>query len=595
MQENPSRDNPRQRATASWTVSDTQDAIMMTSHSLSNSPVSHLPETGESVPRHTANLLTNSIEHSQPLNLADIGAGAWRYRWSAIVITSLLFPLLMLVVFLIPVKYDSTARLLVRLGRGAVSIDPTANLSQTVSLLESRLGQVNSVKELLSSREIAERVTKKVGIDRVLQPHGLVEETLDTVLGSVLPKASVRITGNLSPDEVDRQLELEEAYKKFANNLTLKSEKDAYTIEVSMRTGDPFLSRDLMRNLVDEYQRFHVESHQSVGSLAFFENHAREAQQRAMAAQNALRDAKTARGIVDLGGAKGTLVSSIAALRQSKLSAESELAFSEAELKNLEQQIATLPANIESEVTRGIPNLAGSGMRQRLYELEVSYEDLASKVTDDHPRMLALKDQLKSAAEIAKTTEGEQPQTVEAVNPIRQHLELSHKTTTAKAFGTRTKLAAIESQLEQSNRELSELNKFEVELNQLTWEANLAESEYMRASSARSTARQIAELDNQNLSEISIVQPATLSLKKSTPKRSILSVLAMMLAIATGFGQAIIRGLIDDAKSNPFKRSKRPTGVDEDLASRQEWVDGKRTDPGHESVVRDDLVTVGPR
>ena len=118
-----------------------------------------------------------------------------------------LLPLFVGLVFLVPVKYDSSAQLLVRLGRGAVSIDPTANLSQTVSLQESRLSQVNSVRELLAGRELAERVVKVVGADRILAPQGILQESIASVTAKILPEKPGQPQGDLSGSEVDEQID----------------------------------------------------------------------------------------------------------------------------------------------------------------------------------------------------------------------------------------------------------------------------------------------------------------------------------------------------------------------------------------------------
>jgi polysaccharide biosynthesis protein PslE len=507
------------------------------------------------VSRNVAEISTSSFEQHESISIRDLISGAWAYRWSAFLLTLVLTPLMAVGVFLIPAKFDSEAQLLVRLGRGAVSIDPTANLSQTVSLQESRLAQVNSVKELLASREMLERVVKDVGAARILEPHGIVETTLSNLI-ALIPSSSPKSMGELSSESVASQIELEEAVKALDSALYISAPKDAYTIKLRVRTGDPFLSRDLMKSYVDHYQKFHVESHMASGSLAFFEEQATDALERATDTQAQLRDAKTSRNIVELGATKAALSSTIATIKQDLLTTESELAFANAELAKLNEQIAVLPEQIETQTTRGIPRVSGSGMRQRLYDLEVAYQELAVKFTSEHPKMVALREQLKAAAEIAQTEAGDQPQTRESINPVRQQLELAYKTTTARLAGTETKRENLQSQLDKLNEELAELNQDEVEINELAWAASLSESEYLRSATARATARQINDLDKQFLSEISVVQPATLSIKKSTPKRLILLALATAFACALGIGQALVRATIashaslEDARGN---------------------------------------------
>ncbi len=474
-------------------------------------------------------------------------------------LTILLAPLFAAIVYLIPPKYESTAKLLVRLGRGAVSIDPTANLSQTVSLQESRLAQVNSVKELLASRELAERVVDQVGAERILASYSPFEKALENVsekarnsrLGKYIPVEPVVAQGDYSATEIEKHVQLEKACMKLMESMYVGSPKDAYTISVEVKSGDPFLSRDLVAAFVDQYKKFHVESYQSTGSLGFFEEQAEKAQRHAADSQAALRDAKTERGIVELSNAKLALSTSISNIKQQIISTDGEVAAAKSELESLQSQIAVMPANLQTEVTLGIQKVTGNAMRQILYDLEVAYEQFAVKFTEDNPKLVALREQLEAAREIAKSEEGEQRQAKETINPIRQQLELASKTTIAKLAGSESKREILTTQLEELTNNLATLNQDEVELNQLTWEATLAETDYLQTAAARSRARQINALDEQNLSEISIVQPATLTLKKVSPQRLVLLVLSTALAMALAGGQALLRGLFNSPAPSP--------------------------------------------
>jgi len=515
----------------------------------------HLPTPSaairvSTVQRYISSSSIHSIENSDALRIGDLIQGAWRFRWSAFLLTMFLIPIFGFLVFLIPVKYTSSARLLVRLGRGAVSIDPTANLSQTVSLQESRLAQVNSVKELLDARELSERVVNRVGVERILEPHGIFEtslktitDTVSTVMAFVVPSSASKSMGEMSAKEVEDHLKLETACLTFEENVYVTSPKEAYTISLDMYSGDPILSRDLLRAYVDEYQKFHVEAHRATGSLAFFEDQSIVARQLALASHGTLRDAKTNRGIVDIAAAKNSLATSLSVLKQQMMSAESELVATKAEADSLIQRIEEMPENVETLVTRGIPSLAGGNIRQRLYDLEVAYQDAAAKLTPEHPKMINIRQQLEAATKIAEAESVDKPQIQQGVNPVRQSLSLALQTTSAKIVGAEKKRLSLEEQYQQLSLDLESLNTDEVAINELTWEAKLAEDNYLRTATARSTARQIDILDEQNLSEISIVQPPTLILKKASPKRMILVVVGIMLAIAMGFGQAILRSL----------------------------------------------------
>ncbi len=110
------------------------------------------------------------------LSISELISSLWKQRWSVLIVSAVMAFVLAIVVFLLPVKYDSDAQLLVRLGRNTLSSDPTSSITPTVSVQETLVSQVNSVKEMLQSRAIAEQIVNQVGAERILEPHGLVRQ-----------------------------------------------------------------------------------------------------------------------------------------------------------------------------------------------------------------------------------------------------------------------------------------------------------------------------------------------------------------------------------------------------------------------------------
>lgn len=510
----------------------------------------------------------NSQNSFAALSRHDLTSALNRHKVSAILITLLLIPVMIGGVILIPSKFDSYGQLLVRLGRGSVSMDPTTSLTQTVSLQESRSSQVNSVTEMLESRALAERVVRRIGADRILESHSTLEEWFGR-LSKLLPASEPQSMGELSKDEVAEQIEHENAVKALQSMFAIFRTKDAYTINLEVRSGAPFLSQDLLEAYMEEYQTYHVQAHRSPGSLEFFENQTKFAFAKAVEAQDKLRKAKTDRGIIEVEAAKSALRGLLSQAESDLLNTDSEIAATMAEQETLASDIDVLPAKIETEKLTGIAKVSGNTIRQSLYELEVKYQDLSSKLRPGHPQLNALEKQLKSAAAIAKDEVGDSPQTRESLNPIRQSLELNLRGAQSRLAGLLSKKASLESKLVGLREQSAQLNADAVELAQLSWQASLTESSYMRAAESRDQAKQLADLDSQNVTEISVVQPATLGLKKVKPQRSVLAVLAVLLAGTLGFGQALIRGLFDSHSrlvSSRVTDSRNPNWI----SSRQE-------------------------
>ena len=96
-------------------------------------------------------------------------------RLPSVLITSIIVALLVgLAVVAWPNRYNSDGLMYVRLGRAALSADPTAQNSNAVSLQESRTSGVITIGDMIGSREIAERAVNQVGVNRINEPRSWI-------------------------------------------------------------------------------------------------------------------------------------------------------------------------------------------------------------------------------------------------------------------------------------------------------------------------------------------------------------------------------------------------------------------------------------
>ena len=499
-----------------------------------------------------------NVDWFASMSLSDLLRSLWSFRYSIVLCTIGLTVLLAAVVFILPVKYDSDAQLLVRLGRNTLSADPTSSITPSVSVQETRLSQVSSVKEMLHSRALNEQIVKRVGADRILEPHGLLEENLQVALAWISSlKKSITVgggsadTGELTAQEVEQHLKEEEALEKLADSIEITTTKNAYTIHVRVRSGSPYLSRDLLAALIELYQLYHVNAYHADGTLPFFEEQTNQAYDAAVATKEKVRQAKNTMGVIEIESARLALREQITQAHRELDQVEADLAATDSEVSRYEIEMAALPERVQAETVTGITSVKSDGMRQQLYQLEVQVKELSSKLTDDHPQMRAIRDQLAAATQIAESERKEQPQNRESLNPVFQQLELAYRTDLVRRDGLRAKREALQQHLADLDEEIVELNKNELELTKLSWEASLAENVYLQNAQNRDKAKLIDALDREGLSEISVVQPASLQLKKSTPKRGLLLVAAAMLAC----GIAVLQALARTVASTPNARA----------------------------------------
>jgi len=84
--------------------------------------------------------------------------------------------LAVLAMILLPRTYGSGAMIFVKLGRETVSLDPTATTGSTISVLDTRDNEINSIRDMLYSRGIAEQVVDRIGPEVVLGDATLTNE-----------------------------------------------------------------------------------------------------------------------------------------------------------------------------------------------------------------------------------------------------------------------------------------------------------------------------------------------------------------------------------------------------------------------------------
>ncbi|MDY0040415.1 MAG: Wzz/FepE/Etk N-terminal domain-containing protein, partial [Desulforhabdus sp.] len=95
--------------------------------------------------------------------------------------------------FFSPRIYQSDAKLMLRLGRESVSLDPTATIGQIAHIGQNRETEINSELEILNSRELAEKVVDAIGVENII--YGLQEESTAGTASPLLSKLRNAIKG----------------------------------------------------------------------------------------------------------------------------------------------------------------------------------------------------------------------------------------------------------------------------------------------------------------------------------------------------------------------------------------------------------------
>jgi uncharacterized protein involved in exopolysaccharide biosynthesis len=443
---------------------------------------------------------------------------------AALAVVALLGTLLM------PRSYYSEARLFVRFGREN-QVDPTASGGTMVALYESRESEINSLIEILKSRAILDRVVDELGAEFVL--YGKEQAGQEPGPRTQEPGGSSQ---NRQPTKV-HQL----AVQRLAKDMTIGAPRKSNIITVACKAKSPAIAQQIVAKLVEVYQEEHVRVHRSPGSYAFFEEQAKQALVSWKSAAAELRDMKDRLGIVTIEGRRKHLEDQIAEIDFKRLGTQDELKASQAKIASLAALIAKLPTTIVTQEVESA-SAAADGMRQTLYSLEAQEQELAAKMQEGHPKLTTVRQQVRDLRAILANQPAQKTQATEALNPARQGLEAQLLSERAQADALAARDRSLASAQQQLRGELTELNSQAVTIDALQQRIALAEANHKEYAQRLEQARINRTLDDERISSLSLVQPASYVTTASGPRRSLVLALGLVLAVASGLGIVLLAG-----------------------------------------------------
>lgn len=543
------------------------------------------------------------------LTLTDI-FGAMRSRWLGVLaMTFMLSVLVLVVLLLIPNTYQSDALLYVRMGRGTVSLDPASTAAgQTISLMDRRQSEINSVREMLRSRIVLDRAVREVGVDRILSQDTWWNVALDNastwfenttnrwqdklLTHRIINKDEV--PSGYTKEEYKAQEALELAIKRLDKALSIDAAKDSYTLGVSVRALGPEMARDLCHAVVTEYRRVHVDAHSMEGSLQFFETEYELCAQRLSDAEGLLRDEKNRISLMTVTGKQELIHQEIRQLQADRLKAGAELAAAQGRDIEIAKKLQGIPDRLDMEKTAGVGNAATDAMRNQLFELEVMEKDLTAKYSADHPLVVQVRSKLSQAREIYNAQDSDRTLSKQSLNPIRQEMELDRLRNLSALEGWRAQMTEINDKLTQAEKKAAQLNSDELYINELERNVQLARNDVLTYGRKREEARLLKQLDVGNFSDISIPQPPMLVFKHVAPKRGLFLVLGGAGAFLLSCCLAVVRGPKKRVKDRRQSGDEQTTPTDDQtLTQSPETVTTSKPLPQKVSVVASQIANDG--
>lgn len=473
------------------------------------------------------------------LTLWDI-VGIARRRWHWIALgTVVCIALAIAISLLLTPKYRSEALLLVRLGRENLGVEPIAGLADKsgVNMVDTRENEVNSMANVLKSRQLAEKVVDRLTPEGILDPEsGILDQILSTVGRPLFPYY-----------RLDARTQ---AIYELQNKMRIKPLEKSSVIRLSFDAKDPRRAQQIVDTAVETYLALHSQIHRTTGSLSFLADELANTQQRLLEKEDELKNLKSETGLIAPSEQRAALVGRISKLKSDWMEATASRQAIQQELGTLEQTLGDLPETEVSAQVTGAGNQAVDSIRAKVFDLQTQLNELLSKYTEEHIRVKQLREAIASAEAILDEEERSRQQTTQGRSRSFDETNLLIIRKRAERDALAEKSKSLSQLIASEEKTLEEWNTVELKIDQLSREIGILKSNYQEYASDVERARVDTELEMKSLTNVSVAQPASLNPMPVFPIVPLNVALGGVLGIFVGGLLAIIA----EFRSGPVRR-----------------------------------------
>src|SRR5436305_2300076 len=464
---------------------------------------------------------------SNTISLRD-GASALFRRKTLVLITFLtVIGGTALVTFLLPDKYESRMKILVKNQRVDVAITPEATVSAPAADNEVSENQINSEIELLTSKDLLTQVVNEWGLANAERSW-------------------------LSKTPRSEAVRVKQAVNRLTKDLAISPVRKANIISISYSSNSAELSASVLKKLGELYFEKHLKLHHPAGASDFFKEKADEYESQLKAAEQWLADFEQKNNLVVLSQQKALTLQKTAEAKAKLLESEAAVRETTDRIKRTEQQLAAIPTRVVTQ-SRQLPNqYSAERLNTMMVELQNRRTQLLTKFRPDDRLVREVDEQIRNTREALSRAEGKTAvEEATDLNPLRQMLETELARARLDQTGARARRDTLSGQLQQYEAALKKLESDTGKHNDLQREVKQAEDNYQLYAKKREEARIADELDRQKITNVSIAEVATASQIPTSPNRPVNLMLGIVLAAFLSLGSVFSAEMLSDAVHTP--------------------------------------------
>ena len=438
--------------------------------------------------------------------------------------------------FLLPARYESNARLLVKPGLENTTLPIQATNRQALIAPSTQRDPVLDEEKMLTGHPIAYKVAERyINEMSLYQPQGFWDHVRFGIKKAWNWCVDVLRSLLIALDLIEKQSPEERLAKRFEKNLEVGHSTGSNVIDINFVWDDPVVAQRVLAAWIDFYieERIRILSHKSL--YPFYQTETQKATQQIANIKRQMREHLQNIDSFNVNERLESITKEINKLSAERFSAQNSLAGLQDSMKGARSELKKLPEEVVTEREISL-NPRQQDLKLKLNELQVERTRLQRTFKDEAP---AIKQVDKSIAAIEQQIAAEeasiQRSENRAPNALATRLQQNLQDAMLRTDDLMAQIKGLDARLEFLTGERLKVLDREPELERLQRELKTAEQNYDLYADSLEKARIERELENSQISNIAIAEMATFNPSRVFPKSLLILLLALPVGVAVGF------------------------------------------------------------
>jgi len=433
------------------------------------------------------NLSITKGEGSFDISLRDMVTPLFRRKRILIVTFLSALAAVLLVAALLGPTYSSRMSILVDRERLEPLVTPESTAQMPMPNTPITEEEINSEVELLSSRDVLEKVVIANGLDR--------------------PADGFNLSSLLHPHQT-REDRIARAVKNLAKQIKVTAVTRTNMIDVKYSSSDPQRSYGVLNSLGEFYTQKHVSVHRPAGSYEFFVRETQRYHDALEQAEAKLREFSGHNQLAAPDAQEANMAQQVAMSIGSMHSAEQSLAADEERMRDDRQQMSKTPQRLSTVQTSAVADKLLDQLNETLLALDTKRTELLTRYDPSYPlvqdidRQIAQTNSSIAAAEKARYTSESSD-----VDPTFEVLREDRAKTQADRAAQTATLAATRRSIKNMQAQLVDLDRQSIARQDLVREVKADEQTYLTYLAKREQERTSDALDTTRIGNVAIAVP----------------------------------------------------------------------------------------